>query len=68
MAEIHIGLSNDAIVGKTARDLFEASALRYVFHGRNPATLRQRPIDDLNRTAVGGFEDIVGNLSLRDVS
>ncbi len=47
--------------------LFEVSALRYVFHRRNPATLRQRPIDDLNRTSVSGFEDTVSNFSLRDV-
>ncbi|OIQ65009.1 hypothetical protein GALL_534360 [mine drainage metagenome] len=48
--------------------LFEVSSLRYVLHCRDPAALRQRPNDDLNRASVSGFKDTVTDFTLCDAS
>src|SRR5579872_2114077 len=38
-----------------------------VFHCRNPAALRQGPVDDLDGTTVSGYEDALGDFAASDV-
>src|SRR6516165_9284596 len=47
---------------------FEIPALGNVLHGRDPATLRHGPVDDMHGAPVGRFEDAVGHLALVDVA